>query len=171
MNAPRLSAAFKDRRPAPEIKFGIGDIVSVTIFEAAAGGLFIPSEAGVRPGNFVTMPNQPVDSMGNISVPYAGAVRALDRTPAEVQHSIVNALRNRAIEPQVVVALVDQRTSLISVLGDVNTPARFPASCRRRKNPRRDYARGRAQGPGLRHLGDAGARRQARDGSIRRARL
>lgn len=126
--APRLSSAFSDRRPPKEIKFGIGDIVSVTVFEAAAGGLFIPSEAGVRPGNFVTLPNQAVDSMGNVTVPYAGAVRALDRTPAEVQQSIVAALRNRAIEPQVVVALVEQRTSLISVLGEVNTPARFPAS-------------------------------------------
>jgi polysaccharide export outer membrane protein len=125
---PRLSSAFSDKRPPKEIKFGIGDIVSVTVFEAAAGGLFIPSEAGVRPGNFVSLPNQAVDSMGNITVPYAGAIRALDRTPAEVQQSIVNALRNRAIDPQVVVSLVEQRTSLISVLGEVNTPARFPAS-------------------------------------------
>ena len=38
-----LSATFGDRRPPPEIKFGIGDVVSVTIFEASAGGLFIPS--------------------------------------------------------------------------------------------------------------------------------
>jgi polysaccharide biosynthesis/export protein len=127
-NAPGLFGTFTDRRPPQEIKFGIGDVVSVTIFEAAAGGLFIPSEAGVRPGNFVQLPNQSVDSTGNIAVPYAGAVRAVDRTPAEVQQSIVNALRNRAIEPQAVVALVDQRTSLISVLGDVNTPARIPAS-------------------------------------------
>lgn len=52
-----LSAAFGDRRPPPELKFGIGDVVSVTIFEAAAGGLFIPAEASVRPGNFVTLPN------------------------------------------------------------------------------------------------------------------
>ncbi len=127
-NAPRLTQIFTDRRPAEQIKFGIGDIVSVTIFEAAAGGLFIPSEAGVRPGNFVQLPNQSVDNSGNISVPYAGAVRALNRTPAEVQQSIVNALKNRAIEPQVVVALVTQNTSLISVLGEVNTPQRFPVS-------------------------------------------
>ena len=95
--------------------------MSVTIFEAAAGGLFIPSEAGVRPGNFVQLPNQNVDPQGNITVPYAGAIRALGRTPAEVQQSIVNALRNRAIEPQAVVALVTQNTSLISILGEVNT--------------------------------------------------
>ena len=127
-NAPRLSSAFTDRRPAVQIKFGIGDTVSVTIFEAAAGGLFIPSEAGVRPGNFVNLPDQQVDNAGNITVPYAGAVRAVGRTPAEVQQSIVDALRNRAIEPQVVVSLSKQNTSLISVLGEVNAPARFPVS-------------------------------------------
>lgn len=125
---PRLSGIFTDRRPPPTIKFGIGDVVTVTIFEAAAGGLFIPSEAGVRPGNFVQLPNQAVDEKGNITVPYAGAIRALDRTPAEVQQSIVDALKNRAIEPQVVVSLVTQNTSLISVLGEVNTPSRFAAS-------------------------------------------
>ena len=52
-----IAATFGDQRPPPEIKFGIGDVLSVSIFEAAAGGLFIPIEAGVRPGNFVTLPN------------------------------------------------------------------------------------------------------------------
>ena len=125
---PRFSNSFSDRRPPLAFHFGIGDIVSVTIFEAAAGGLFIPAEASVRPGNFVTLPNQAVDDHGNISVPYAGNIRAQGRTQVEIQQAIVDALKNRAIEPQVVVALVDQRTSLISVLGEVNRPERFPAS-------------------------------------------
>jgi polysaccharide export outer membrane protein len=115
-----ISATFGDRRPPPEIRFGIGDVVAVTVFEAAAGGLFIPIEAGVRPGNFVTLPSQPIDTKGNINVPYAGAVRAAGRTPSEVSASIVNAIKNRAIEPQAVVALVNQNTSLISVVGEVN---------------------------------------------------
>jgi polysaccharide biosynthesis/export protein len=126
--APRIGTVFPDRRPPREITFGIGDSVSVSIFEAAAGGLFIPIEAGVRPGNFITLPNQNVDTSGNISVPYAGALRALGRTPSQVQQEIVDAIKNRAIEPQAVVSLVDQRTSLISVLGEVNTPNRFPAN-------------------------------------------
>jgi polysaccharide export outer membrane protein len=125
---PRFSNSFTDRRPPQAFHFDIGDIVSVTIFEAAAGGLFIPAEASVRPGNFVTLPNQAVDDKGNISVPYAGVIRAKGRTQVEVQQAIVDALKNRAIEPQVVVALVDQRTSLISVLGEVGHPERFPAS-------------------------------------------
>ena len=122
-----LSATFGDHRPPPEIRFGIGDVVSVSIFEAAAGGLFIPSEAGVRPGNFVTLPNQPVDTKGMISVPYAGLVPTAGRTPAEVQQEIVNRIKNRAIEPQAVVALVTQNTSLITVLGEVNAVALTPS--------------------------------------------
>jgi polysaccharide export outer membrane protein len=123
--APTIGRVFTDSRPPKEIRFGVGDVVSVTIFESAAGGLFVPVEAGVRPGNFVNLPNQNVDSRGNISVPYAGLIPAAGRTPAQVQEAIVAALRSRAIEPQAVVALVEQRTSLISVLGDVNTPARI----------------------------------------------
>ena len=125
---PKLRGAFPDRRPPREIRFGVGDVVSVTIFEAMAGGLFIPISAGVRPGNFVALPNQNVDSAGNITVPFAGEIRAEGRTPSEVQKSIVDTLNNRAIEPQAVVTLIDQRTSLISVFGEVNAPARLPAS-------------------------------------------
>jgi polysaccharide export outer membrane protein len=129
---PRTIAnIFGDRRPPPEVKFGIGDVVAVTIFEAAAGGLFIPSEAGVRPGNFIALPNQPIDTQGNITVPYAGSVRAAGRTPTQVQADIVARIKDRAIEPQAVVSLVTQNTSLITVIGEVNnafTPSgRIPA--------------------------------------------
>ncbi len=123
-----LAGTFTDRRPPANLTFGIGDVVSVTIFEAAAGGLFIPSEAGVRPGNFVTLPDQAVDNDGNISVPYAGIVRARGRTNVQVQAAIIERIKNRAIEPQVVVALSSQRTSLVSVLGEVNNPVRFAAA-------------------------------------------
>jgi polysaccharide export outer membrane protein len=127
-NAPRLSTTFQDRGGPTVIRLGIGDIVTVTIFESAAGGLFIPLEAAARPGNFVALPPQAVDNNGNISVPYAGFIRAQGRTTAEVQETIVAALKNRALEPQVVVTLTEQRSSLISVLGDPVGSIRFPAS-------------------------------------------
>jgi polysaccharide biosynthesis/export protein len=127
-NSIRIGRVFVDRRGPSEIRFGVGDTVSVTVFEAAAGGLFIPADAGVRPGNYVTLPNQQVDTQGNITVPYAGAIKAQGRTAVQVQAAIVSALKNRALEPQAVVALVDQRASSISVLGEVGTPSRFPAS-------------------------------------------
>jgi polysaccharide biosynthesis/export protein len=122
-----LSAVFGDRRPPPEIKFGIGDVVSVSIFEAAAGGLFIPAEASVRPGNFVTLPNQPVDTKGNISIPYAGLVPTAGKTPSQVERQIIDRIKDRAIEPQAVVALVTQNTSLITVVGEVNNNSLTPS--------------------------------------------
>src|SRR6266487_5905654 len=125
--APRLVAEFPDRRRPSDIRFGIGDILSVTIFEATSGGLFIPGEAGVRPGNFINIPNQAVDVNGNISIPYAGTIRARGRTQVEVQQAIVDALKDRAIEPQVDVSVVEQRTSLITVQGDVARSGRIPA--------------------------------------------
>lgn len=123
-----IAGAFTDRRRPSNIVFGIGDIVNVTIFEAAAGGLFIPLEAGVRPGNYVTLPPQTIDNDGNISVPYAGLVKAAGRTNVQVQNDIVARIKNRAIEPQVVVSVAEQRSSLVSVIGDVRTPLRFAAS-------------------------------------------
>lgn len=125
--APRLVAEFRDRSRPKDIRFGIGDVVSITIFEASSGGLFIPAEAGVRPGNFVSIPSQAVDVNGNISIPYGGEIRARGRTQVELQQAIVDSIKDRAIEPQVIVSVVDQRTSLISVLGDVGRPSRIPA--------------------------------------------
>src|SRR5947209_1236442 len=113
--APRLVGEFPDRSRPKDIVFGIGDVVGVTIFEASSGGLFIPAEAGVRPGNFITIPPQAVDVNGNLTIPYAGAIRARGRTQAEIQKAIVDALKDRAIEPQAIVSVVDQRTSLITV--------------------------------------------------------
>ncbi len=124
---PRLTSEFQDRSRPKDIRFGIGDIVGVSIFEAASGGLFIPAEAGVRPGNFITIPPQAVDVNGNISIPYGGAIRARGRTQVELQQAIVDALKDRAIEPQAIVSVVEQRTSLITVLGDVARSGRIPA--------------------------------------------
>ncbi|MGH6794151.1 MAG: polysaccharide biosynthesis/export family protein, partial [Methylocella sp.] len=125
-----LAGVFTDRRPSASIKFGIGDVVAVTIFEASAGGLFIPTEAGARSGNFVSLPDQMVDNSGNITIPFAGLIKAAGRTNVQIQDAIVSKIKNRAIEPQVIVTLAQQRTSLISVVGSVNTPLRFavPAS-------------------------------------------
>ncbi|MGD0720283.1 MAG: polysaccharide biosynthesis/export family protein [Roseiarcus sp.] len=113
------------RGPVPEILVGVGDTVSVTLFEAQAGGLFIPNDAGSRPGNFVTLPNQTVDSKGYISVPYAGQIKALGRSTPAIQQDIVDRLKDRAIEPQAIVALTAQTSTEVTVVGEVNAPNKF----------------------------------------------
>lgn len=105
--------------PSPTIRVGVGDVIQVTVFESGAGGLFIPAEAGVRPGNFVTLPAQTVDRNGTITVPYAGEIRAAQRTLQEIQRDIEQKLANRAIEPQIIVSFVEQNATEVAVVGDV----------------------------------------------------
>jgi polysaccharide biosynthesis/export protein len=126
-HAPRIAGEFADRHGPQSIRFGIGDVLGITIFESGAGGLFIPAETAVRQGNYVTLPPQEVDVQGNISVPYAGALRAQGRTAIDLQNAIVDALKDIALKPQAVVSLVAQRASSFSVLGDVKGAGRFPA--------------------------------------------
>jgi polysaccharide export outer membrane protein len=122
-NLISFKGEFPDKRPKPNQVVGVGDVLNISIFEAAPGGLFTPGQAaGARPGNFVDLPPQAVDQKGSIYVPYAGEIPAAARTIPEIQQAIVARLRNRAIEPQVVVSLNQQHSSVVSVLGDVNTP-------------------------------------------------
>jgi len=103
-------------KSAPTINIGVGDILQITIFESSAGGLFIPPEAGVRPGNYVSLPPQTVDRNGTITVPYAGEIRAANRTPQQIKNDIEKALSSRAVEPQVVVAPVQQTAMSATII-------------------------------------------------------
>ena len=125
VTAPVLFQSAVRGSGLPDVRVGAGDTVTVTIFEAQAGGLFIPGQPGTSTGNFVQLPAQQIDRSGNISVPYAGAIAAVGRTPAEIQSEIESKLRSRAIEPQVVVTVNQRQSDEVSVLGEVNTPARF----------------------------------------------
>lgn len=75
--------------------------------------MFTPTTAaGARPGNFVDLPPQAVDQKGSIYVPYAGEIPAAAQTIPEIQQAVVTQLHNRAIEPQVVVSLNQQHSSV-----------------------------------------------------------
>lgn len=106
--------------PAPDFRVRIGDTLVVSIYESSAGGLFASSEPGVRPGNFVALPAQVVDSSGNIAVPFAGEIHAEGQTLRQVKSEIEKKLSKRALEPQVIVTLPasDQSTATATIVGD-----------------------------------------------------
>lgn len=118
---------FGDNKESPpSVLVGPGDVLQISVFESRSGGLFIPADAGVRPGNYVTFPIQTVDRSGSISVPFAGRIRAANRTLTEIQLDIEQKLEKRAIEPQVIVAFTEQNATSVSVVGDViNAANRF----------------------------------------------
>lgn len=122
---PTFAGVFADRRPAPDIRIGVGDTISTTIFEAGAGGLFTPTGVTLSQGNFVTLPEQEVDGSGRIKAPYAGWIEVVGRRAEEIEREIEEKLKNRAIEPQVVISVANRTANLVSVLGDVDSPGRF----------------------------------------------
>ncbi len=117
-----LGSLGNSRGGPPSLPLGAGDIVQVAVFESQAGGLFIPADAGSRPGNYVTLPEQTIGRDGTISVPYAGRVRAAGRQVEDVQAEVEDLLSSKAIEPQVVITKVSSRSAQVAVLGDVNDP-------------------------------------------------
>lgn len=123
--APALESWPATTTPA-NIAISVGDTLSVTIYEAKSGGLFIPEQAGVRPGNFITLPSQTVDASGSITIPFIGSLKVVNATPPQVSRYIVDQLRDRAIDPQVIVTFSERRGSEVSVIGEVNNAVRFP---------------------------------------------
>jgi polysaccharide biosynthesis/export protein len=116
--------------PVPTI--GIGDTVSVSIWEAAGGGLFgapaIPGAAGATAGGGPTaIPAQVVGPDGGITVPFAGRVPVAGHTPLQVQNEIQQRLAQRAIEPQVIVTVANTVTDAVTVTGE-GSSAHVPLS-------------------------------------------
>jgi polysaccharide export outer membrane protein len=131
---PRSSFAtrFGDHRASSEPLIGVGDMVTVTIWEASSGGLFSSPAALERisaGANSATIPEQVVGRDGSITVPYAGRIQVAGRTPRAVQEVVQHALEGKAIQPQVLVTDNRPISSTITIGGEgVNAAQRLPLS-------------------------------------------
>jgi polysaccharide biosynthesis/export protein len=125
---PTLRGAFGDYRPPATQPIGVGDVVQITVWEAAAGGLFsAPVADRLSPGpRSALIPEQVVGRDGSITVPYAGRVEVAGRTQQQVEAIIVERLRGKAIEPQVLVNVTRNVSNTVTVTGEVAAGARVP---------------------------------------------
>ncbi|MEO1065967.1 MAG: polysaccharide biosynthesis/export family protein [Pseudomonadota bacterium] len=124
-----IASTFGGSNTPPTVTIGPGDVIQLTIFESSEGGLFIPTTAGTRPGNFVQLPAQRIERSGVINVPYVdGLVQVSGRSPQAIAADIESRLENRALEPQVVVSVLSTEADQASVVGDVNNSGRFSVS-------------------------------------------
>jgi polysaccharide export outer membrane protein len=124
-------AHFGDYRTSVEPRIGIGDTVSVTIWEAGSGGLFsapLVSDRFSTGANSATIPDQVVGRDGTITVPYAGRVPVAGHTTRDVQTVIEHALEGKAIQPQVLVNVRNSISNTVTVTGEVTNGARVPLS-------------------------------------------
>jgi polysaccharide biosynthesis/export protein len=121
--------SFGDYRRFQVPRIGVGDFVSVTVWEAGAGGLFsapVPIDRSSSGSKSATIPDQAVGPDGSISVPYAGRILAAGRTAKQVQTAIETALHGKAIDPQVLVSVTRSVSNTVTVLGEVTNGARVP---------------------------------------------
>ena len=126
-----FAARFVDHRSSAEPLIGIGDGISVTIWEASAGGLFsapVISDKFSTGSNSATIPEQIVGRDGAITVPYAGRVQVAGRTTRAVQTVIEQALAGKAIQPQVLVNVLRPISNSVTVGGEAVGAARVPLS-------------------------------------------
>lgn len=108
---------------------GAGDVVEITIWEAPPAMLFggrNATDVGATSTNSVTLPPQMVASDGTIAIPFAGRLSVQGRKPMEVERAIVNKLKGKANQPQVLVRVVNNNTSNVTVVGEVNNSTKMP---------------------------------------------
>ena len=129
---PKSSFAtrFGDHRLSVEPVIGVGDMITVTIWEASSGGLF-SSPAALEKlsagANSATIPEQVVGRDGSITVPYAGRVQVAGRTPRAVQEVVQRALEGKAIQPQVLVTDNKPISSTVTIGGEgIGVAQRMP---------------------------------------------
>jgi polysaccharide export outer membrane protein len=125
-----LFSEVLSNRPDQLQPIGSGDFLAVTIWEAAPATLFGSVQvnpAGIpAPSLPTTLPEQPVDGEGCITVPFAGRIPAAGKTLPEIAAEIKERLAKKANQPEVLVLLTRNLSSTVTVVGEVTTSTRVP---------------------------------------------
>lgn len=115
---------------------GKGDVLDIGIWEAPPAALFGAAggdprlTSSVSTARGTSLPEQMVDTDGNITVPFIGSIRAAGRTPQQVSRDIVARLRGMAHEPQAIVRVVRNATTNVTIVGDVANSTRVALTSR-----------------------------------------
>jgi polysaccharide export outer membrane protein len=116
--------------PANTATAGPGDVLEVSLWEAAPATLFgasVPDVPGtISTSHATTLPAQPVDSDGFITVPFAGRIPAAGKTLHAIEAEIVRRLTGKANQPEVMVRMTHNFSSNATVVGEVNVSTRVP---------------------------------------------
>lgn len=117
-----LTKVFAGGKWAPKHIVGVGDFVSVVVWEQGNDRLFASAgqAGGVELGPFM------VNQSGSITVPYVGKVHARGKSVELLQTALQIALEHKATAPQVIVTLKQNASSLVTVNGSVRKPGQYP---------------------------------------------
>ncbi|MFC3874696.1 polysaccharide biosynthesis/export family protein [Neisseria musculi] len=97
---------------------GEGDVLEITLWEAAPAVLFGGALNSVGSGSAqtVSLPPQIVDTRGRVSVPFLGDVAVSGKTPDRIRREIVGRLKKMANQPQAMVRVAQNNSSNVTVI-------------------------------------------------------
>lgn len=97
-------------------RVGVGDVLSITVFEHPE--LLLPSSEG----NSQSASGFRVQANGSFFYPYVGEVSAQGRTPEEIREDLSQRLKEYIPEPQLQVRVAGYNSQSVVISGEVNTP-------------------------------------------------
>lgn len=113
---------------------GAGDVLEISIWEAPPASLFgsglTDPRAGAATARVTALPEQMVNSAGQINVPFAGAVRAAGQSPQQIEADIVQQLKGKANQPQVLVRVIRNASSNVTLVGEFASSTRMPLTAK-----------------------------------------
>jgi polysaccharide export outer membrane protein len=116
---------------------GAGDVIEISVWEAPPAALFggavVEARAGAATTRVTTLPEQMVNARGEVNVPFAGKINVAGRSAAAVEADIVEKLKRKANQPQVLVRLVRNNTANVTVVGEITNSLRMPLTDRRER--------------------------------------
>lgn len=116
------------------VELGPGDVVELSIWEAPPASLFGAMSSDIRPSMMTShnnvFPEQMVTELGDISVPFVGSVKVGGRSPREVEAEIKTRLKGKANLPQVLLRVIHNNTSNVTIVGEVTTSTKMPLTAR-----------------------------------------
>ncbi|WP_370906496.1 polysaccharide biosynthesis/export protein (plasmid) [Ensifer sp. WSM1721] len=118
--ATTLSRRFGIGGGVGQVVIGVGDQLKVTIFEAGSDGLFSTTESKQTSIDLVVQPD------GKAAIPYVGSVRFAGLTLEQARQAILDALKQKAVEPDVIVTSTSTASRIVTVSGAVGRPSVVP---------------------------------------------
>ncbi|QKV54840.1 polysaccharide export protein [Comamonas antarctica] len=113
---------------------GAGDVIEVSVWEAPPAALFgsgaIDPRGGPSTTRVTALPEQMVNSNGSVNIPFAGQIMAAGRTPQQIETEIIQRLKGKANQPQVLVRMIRNNTANVTVVGEVANSTRMPLTAR-----------------------------------------
>lgn len=133
VTASQRRLLFSESLPAAartNLVIGAGDVLEVSIWEAPPASLFgggtLDPRTGPSTSRATALAEQMVNSAGQINIPFAGAIMAAGNSPQQIEAEIVQRLKGKANQPQVLVRVVKNATSNVTVVGEFTSSTRMP---------------------------------------------